>query len=67
MDEQREKYKQFRYGLIDPERDMPYIVLIFDDVISDESIKHNKLINTVAFNARHYFVFCIICSQDAKG
>lgn len=47
---------------------IPFIVIIFDDVISDESqLRFNPLLNEIVFSGRHFFIFCIMCIQDAKG
>lgn len=46
---------------------LPHIVLIFDDVISAGELRQSKILEKVIYNGRHYFLFCLICSQDVKG
>jgi hypothetical protein len=45
----------------------PFICIILDDVITSKEIRFNPLIQELAWAGRHYFIFCIICSQDIKG
>ena len=67
LEEQKRKYEKFKDGIVDEEQDIPYICVIFDDVISDKTIRHEDLLNEMVFSGRHFFIFTIICSQDCKG
>lgn len=45
----------------------PFVCIVLDDVITSKEIRHNPLIQELAWAGRHYFVFCVICCQDIKG
>lgn len=46
---------------------LPHICIVFEDCISEQTLKKSKILETLIFNGRHYFIFVIICSQDVKG
>jgi hypothetical protein len=66
LEEQKQKYERFREGM-NSEDDIPFIILIFDDIIADQHIRYETLMNEVFFSGRHFFIFCIVCEQDPKG
>lgn len=45
----------------------PFICIVLDDVITSKEIRFSPLIQELAWAGRHYFIFCIICTQDIKG
>lgn len=61
------KYKKFRQGIGGKEGIVPYVCIIFDDVISEKTLRYEELLNELVYSGRHYFIFCVVCSQDAKG
>ncbi len=65
LEVQKEKYQRYLDGDYDQ---CPYIVIIFDDVISDErDLRFTPELNELIFSGRHFFVTCIFCIQDAHG
>lgn len=55
-----------RSGEID-EKTMPHILIIMDDVIHENSIRHAPNLNRLASTGRHIFITCIILSQCVCG
>lgn len=49
------------------EDDVPDILVIMDDVCSEESIRHSRAMGTVAMNGRQYRMSVIILSQMVAG
>ncbi len=49
------------------ENDVPDILVIMDDVMSEDSIRHARAMGTVAMNGRQYRISCIILSQMVAG
>jgi hypothetical protein len=43
---------------------LPYILIIFDDVVSDERFHDSSVLNNIAFNGRHLGIFCWVNAQD---
>lgn len=66
MEEQKEVYEKFLEGTID-KNTIPYVCLILDDVIGDHDLRYDEIFDTLAFSGRHYFIFCIVNTQDIKG
>jgi hypothetical protein len=66
IEEQKRKYEKWVEGDTD-ESDIPYIVCIFDDVISEKTLRYEELLNQIVYSGRHYFMFIVVCSQDCKG
>ena len=66
MDEQKTVYERFLEGDID-KKTVPYVCLILDDVIGDHNLRYEELFDTLAFSGRHYFIFCMVNTQDIKG
>lgn len=48
-------------------RENPYVMIIFEDCISSNSIAHAEAIRTLAANGRHLKVMVMITTQHAKG
>ena len=70
LEEQRMKYEKIAMGENkdeDGEPKIPYICMIFDDVISDKQMRYEELMNEIVFSGRHYFCFIVVCTQDVKG
>lgn len=66
LDEQKTTYNRILSGDYG-EDEIPYKLLIFDDVISDQTLRYQELLNEIVFSGRHYFLFIVVCSQDCKG
>jgi hypothetical protein len=49
--DQKAKYQRFLHGLNDP-NDVPFIILIFDDIISDLDLRYAQLMNELVFQGR---------------
>jgi len=49
------------------ENEVPDILVIMDDVCSEDSIRYAKSMGTVAMNGRQYRISCIILSQMVAG
>lgn len=47
--------------------EMPHILLIFDDVISDPRVKKSEIFNRIAVAGRHIKLACITLSQTFTG
>ena len=66
LDEQKQIYQQYREGTISKDT-IPYIAIVFDDVISDKvMMRYEQIIYELAFSGRHYFIFIVLCVQDIK-
>jgi hypothetical protein len=66
LTEQKTIYEQFLDNT-QPPGCVPYIVLIFDDMISGATLRYEKLLDELVYSGRHYFLFVVVCSQDTKG
>jgi hypothetical protein len=42
----------------------PYVLIIFDDVVSDERFHDSDVLNNIAFNGRHLGIFAWVNAQD---
>ena len=51
----------------DDENEVPDILIIMDDVCSEDSIRYASALGTVAMNGRQYRISCIILSQMVAG
>tara|TARA_Y100000004_G_C8939194_1_gene423433 strand:+ start:1116 stop:1832 length:717 start_codon:yes stop_codon:yes gene_type:complete len=51
----------------DDEDSVPDILVIMDDVMSEDAIRHARAMGTVAMNGRQYRISCIILSQMVAG
>jgi len=51
----------------DGDEDVPDILVIMDDVMSEDAIRHARAMGTVAMNGRQYRISCIILSQMVAG
>ena len=51
----------------DDEDDVPDILVIMDDVCSEESIRHSRAMGTVSMNGRQYRMSVLILSQMVAG
>lgn len=63
---QKAKIEKLRKMKVKDEN-MPYILLIFDDIIGDPKIKKSGIMNTLAIAARHCMIACIVITQTFKG
>lgn len=66
IEEQKRKFRAWCDGEQNPD-DIPFIVMLFDDVISEKTLRYEELLNELCFNGRHFLIFTIACSQDCKG
>jgi len=55
-----------RAGKIDESR-FPRRLIILDDVVNDNSVRHSSNLNKLAVSGRHIFISCIILSQCVTG
>ena len=65
LTEQKNLYKAILNGA--EVNSSPFIVVVFDDVISNKDIRYAEQMLELAWAGRHYFIFCVICAQDIKG
>lgn len=65
LDEQKAVWDEFRYGVVSPDT-IPYICMIFDDVISDKTLRYEALLNELVYSGRHFNVFIVVCTQVCK-
>lgn len=65
LEEQQRKYER----ILDGEKDiMPFICIVLDDIISGHALRYNnELWEKIVFSGRHYFIFCVLTTQDVKG
>lgn len=63
---QKAKIEKLRKMKIET-KNMPHILLIFDDIIGDPKIKKSGIMNTLAIAARHCMIACIVITQTYKG
>ena len=49
------------------EDEVPDILVIMDDVCSEDSIRHARAMGTVAMNGRQYRISCVVLSQMVAG
>lgn len=45
----------------------PVIKIIFEDYVTDKSLKHSKALQEMCYNGRHYGVSCDVLAQDHCG
>lgn len=64
LENQRIKYQKFLLGY--PE-DIPYIIIVLEDLISDAHFKYMEQLDRLFFAGRHFFVFVVLLEQDLKG
>jgi hypothetical protein len=65
LEEQKKKYNKWLDGDLEHP---PFVCLVFDDIISDESeLRNNPVLNEIVFTGRHYFIFSAFCIQDPYG
>lgn len=62
LDEQKRKYEKYKNGTAATD-DIPYVVIVLEDIISEKTIRYEDLLHELCFMGRHYFVFVIVCSQ----
>lgn len=48
-------------------RGNPIVKIIFEDYVTDKSLKHSKALQEMCYNGRHYGISCDILAQDHCG
>jgi hypothetical protein len=64
--EQKSKVERFKSGDINKKTDLPYIVVILDDIISNDDLRYSESFNEFCFSGRHFNMFVVLCTQDVK-